>query len=88
MDHETITKPPVVVEGGRFSEARTTPFAGRSCEGCGKPLTGRKQHFCSDHCRMQARRAEQASRIAAWLGSMEEAIAGLKDELLNETKVQ
>ena len=75
-------------EDGRLSEARTTASDGRFCDGCGCPLKGRKKRFCSDRCRMRARRTRQAMRIAVWLASMEKAIAALKHELLNETKAQ
>lgn len=68
-------------------KTRTPASEHASCERCGDPLTGRKERFCSDACRMAVRRADQTRRIAAWLGSMEQAIAGLKDELLDETQV-
>jgi hypothetical protein len=63
--------------GDRGPGPRTTA----SCQHCGRPLTGRKERFCSDRCRMRVRRDDQSRRIAARLRSMEEAIEGLKDEL-------
>jgi len=35
------------------SESRTTASGDHSCEQCGKPLSGRKERFCSDGCRMR-----------------------------------
>ena len=45
-----------------------------------RPLT-----FCSDRCRMQARRAERAARVDALLADIEMAIAKLRLELRPES---
>ena len=75
-------------EPGRPSECRTPASVGRFCECCGGQLKGRKKRFCSDRCRMRARRTDHFIRIASLVTAMENAVAALKDELLNETKVE
>ena len=65
-------------------EPRTTAFEGLSCERCGVPLTGRKERFCSNRCRMRARRAVQATRRRDALRQIRDAVTVLEDELLGE----
>ena len=53
-------------------------LSGRSCEACGRRLTGRKHVFCSDRCRMRARR--QARRIDL-LNTIDATVEELRIEL-------
>lgn len=62
-------------------ETRTTAFSGRSCNQCGRPLTGRKQRFCSDRCRMQDRRAKENRRRSDLLNRLRQAVSELEREL-------
>ena len=71
-----------VPDPGRRVEARTSASSGSSCRECGGPIPGRRRNgFCSDRCRMQARRAERASRVLACLTDIETAVAELRREL-------
>jgi predicted nucleic acid-binding Zn ribbon protein len=65
----------------RGPQPRTTASNGHSCEQCGRSLTGRKQRFCSDRCRMRARRQEQAARVNELLTTIEESVTALRGEL-------
>ncbi len=73
----------------RCLQTRTTASEGPSCARCGGPLRGRRRTFCSDGCRMQARRAEQSdhearhvTRRQALLETIREAVAALEEELI------
>lgn len=70
---------PLANQSGR--EGRTTASARPSCERCGKGLTGRKVRFCSDACRMAARRESQVSRVRELLEGLESGVAALRKEL-------
>ena len=77
----------VTTEGGRVVEHRTTASDGRFCEQCGRPLTGRKERWCSDRCRMRVRRADEAARQRELLGNMRQALSALEAELVPEVEV-
>jgi uncharacterized protein with Zn-ribbon domain DUF2116 len=65
----------------RTIEGRTTASETHSCEHCGEVLTGRKERFCSDRCRMKARRAKQQERVNELLTTIETAVSALRVEL-------
>lgn len=65
----------------RRQEGRTTASEGLSCQECGVLLTGRKERFCSDRCRMKARRAKQQERVNELLAAIETAVCALRGEL-------
>jgi hypothetical protein len=71
---------------GRGPEARTTASSGLSCATCGRRLTGRKQRFCSDRCRMQARRAASAARLTHLLTTIERATTELRTAMHTQTR--
>jgi predicted nucleic acid-binding Zn ribbon protein len=66
--------------GDRGPETRTTACAGQ-CRLCGRPLTGRKQRFCSDACRMAARRERQQHRGLELLNTIVGAVEELRADL-------
>lgn len=70
------------VESG--SEGRTTASMGHPCEWCSKGLTGRKQRFCSDACRMQHRRLHQRELVDRLLAGLESGLADLRRALDGE----
>ncbi len=74
----------VGMETGRVLEGRTTASEGPFCERCGQPLTGRQERFCSDRCRMWARRADEATRRRELLATMRQALSALEEELAPE----
>ena len=80
MSNSANDKGVVTLEAGRGPETRTTASAGH-CERCRRPLTGRKQRYCSDGCRMAVRRETQATRIGELLTTIEESVAALRGEL-------
>jgi len=63
------------------SKSRTTASEGHPCRQCGKALTGRKQRFCNDRCRMKARRGRQQVRVTELLTAIERSVAALRAEL-------
>lgn len=64
-------------DGG--SRGRTTASHGQSCVRCGRLLTGRKERFCSDRCRMASRRHEHTAKVSALLTTLQDALADLRD---------
>ena len=71
-------------ESGRPVETRTSASDGRSCRWCAGEIHGRRRHFCSDGCRMRARRAERKARVEELLADVEAAVATLRRELASE----
>jgi hypothetical protein len=63
------------------SESGTTASESQSCERCELPLTGRKQRWCSDCCRMQDRGERRAGRLNETMAAIENALAALRFEL-------
>ena len=60
-------------------EARTTASTGPSCAHCGGPVTGRRRNgYCSDRCRMAAKRAEEAALEEEALRQLERAVVALR----------
>ena len=54
-----------------------------SCRRCGRPVQGRRRNgFCSDGCRMQVRRAEQARRRTELLGAIVAAALEFKERTI------
>ena len=77
--------------GGRGAEThalvtqpRTPASEARFCVGCSTPLTGRKQRFCSDRCRMRHRRTARAARRQCLLANLRQALSALEAELATE----
>ncbi len=61
---------------------RTSGSDGRFCQECGAVVTGRRRNgFCSDRCRVRARRQERDSRIDALLTTVEACLSTLRVEL-------
>jgi hypothetical protein len=82
--HEPDTR--ILEEDG--PEIRTTASAGHSgsqsdqcCERCGRPVTGRRQQFCSGRCRMQERWEAQRQRRMLLLDVIDAAVEELRQEL-------
>lgn len=65
----------------RGPEPRTTASGQASCERCGRPLTGRKERFCSDACRMAVRREQQQHRRMDLLNAIGAAVEELRADL-------
>lgn len=84
LEQDERTEPHAQSEGDRSPEPRTTAFAARSCGSCGRPLTGRKERFCSDRCRMRDRRQRERDRLAELLQRLENGLATLRVELLRD----
>jgi predicted nucleic acid-binding Zn ribbon protein len=72
----------------RGPETRTTASDGRSCEQCGRPLTGRKERFCSDRCRMAVRREQERARVDELLRRLEGDLNALREELVGAGEVE
>jgi predicted nucleic acid-binding Zn ribbon protein len=66
----------------RCPQSRRSALESRSCEWCGRPLTGRKERFCSDRCRMRDRREQERKRVDGLLQRLESGVHALRDELL------
>lgn len=66
------------------AQPRTPASEARFCVGCGTPLTGRKQRFCSDRCRMRHRRTARAARRQCLLANLRQALSALEAELATE----
>jgi hypothetical protein len=62
----------------------TTAFADRSCGTCGRPLTGRKEKFCSTRCRMRAYRAARQQKRRGLLERLRQTLTELERELFDE----
>jgi hypothetical protein len=61
---------------------RTSASERPSCHECGRLIPGRRRNgFCSDRCRMKARRACRKVRLHDLVEDMEQALAALKAEL-------
>ena len=61
---------------------RTSGSDGRFCQECGAVVTGRRRNgFCSDRCRVQARRQERDARIDTLLTTAEACLSTLRKEL-------
>jgi hypothetical protein len=58
--------------------SRRSASEGPSCERCKRPLTGKKERFCSDACRMRLRRDNEATDFNGVLDLIEEAVAALR----------
>ena len=77
------------------NRTRTSGADGRSCRGCGDPLTGRQRNWCGDPYRMRARRAAKQARVEHKLAKIERVVEGwrpnvggseaesVREELLN-----
>ena len=67
-------------------QTRTTA-AGRHCKRCGDPTPGRHRNgFCSDRCRMAARREVAAARRQGVLQRLRDAVRAVEQELLDGAK--
>ena len=72
----------IVPDPDRRVDTRTSVSSGPSCRWRGGAIGGRRRNgFCSDRCRMRARRAERASRVGGLLADIDEAVAKLRHEL-------
>ena len=66
----------------RRVDTRTSASSAASCRWCEGAIRGRRRNgFCSDRCRMRARRTERAARVQALLAEIDEAVAELRREL-------
>ena len=72
---------PPLLDNDTALKARTTASESPSCEGCNRPLTGRKTRFCSDRCRMRSRRLEARTRLNDLLTVIEQSVSSLREEL-------
>ncbi len=71
-------------QDNRGPEPRTTASDGRCCQSCGRPLTGRKERFCSDRCRMRDRREREQARVDELLRRLKDDVDALREELVGE----
>jgi hypothetical protein len=72
------------LNGDSGPESRTTASDDRSCERCGRLLSGRKERFCSDSCRMATRREEECARVEKLLQRLDDDLGALRQEQLGE----
>jgi hypothetical protein len=73
------------VNGGETPDARKTRTASdtQSCRRCGSPMRGRRRNgFCSDRCRMAARREGEANRRRQAIDRLKAAVTAVEGELL------
>ena len=63
-------------------QPRTTASSGQSCEQCTRPLTGRKERFCSDRCRMRHQRDRDRRKRSELLDALSAAVEQLRREVL------
>ena len=64
----------------------TTASEPPSCTHCGRPLTGRKERFCSDRCRMRFRRTIEEKRRRDLIDQLREVVTEVEIELLGEVR--
>jgi predicted nucleic acid-binding Zn ribbon protein len=62
-------------------ESRRSASKALFCERCQAPLTGKKDRWCSDACRMADRRQRQAARLRDLITIIETSVAALRSEL-------
>ena len=64
------------------STTRTSGSETQTCRVCEAIVTGRRRNgFCSDRCRVRARRQERDTRIDALLTTAEACLSALRKEL-------
>ena len=62
---------------------RTSGSEGPSCGECGCLVTGRRRNgFCSDRCRMRAKRAAKRECLAKLVADAESALDAIRREVL------
>lgn len=71
-------------EDGLALQGRTTASESPSCAGCGRPLRGRQERFCSDRCRMRMRRTIEEERRRDLICRLREVTREIEVELLGE----
>ena len=76
-----VAGPNVHVFDDLAPEGRRSASEGRFCERCKGSLRGRKERFCSDACRMAARRERQSERLDHLLTQLAQVLADLRSEL-------
>jgi predicted nucleic acid-binding Zn ribbon protein len=67
----------------RASKGQTTASE-HTCGECGQPLTGQKERFCSDKCRMRAHRAAQEANRRALIAKVKQSVDELEEALFKE----
>lgn len=85
-DKPSQTKPDAHPPEHRGPETRTPASEGHSCGLCERPLTGRKQRFCSDRCRMAVRRERERARLDQLVRRLEDALGALRQALVGEVE--
>ena len=61
---------------------RTSGSVAHVCDVCGKAITGgRRNGFCSDRCRMRARRAAKQARVEHELAKIESAAENVSPDM-------
>lgn len=66
---------------------RTTGSEGQSCLRCGSPIGGRRRSgYCSDRCRMRARRAGYNQMQHDLIDRIKQSVRELEVALLGETR--
>jgi len=79
----------VVPDVDRAPEGRTSAFSGAFCRTCGGTIRGRRRNgFCSDRCRLRAKRAARRERIEDGFRAVERAIDSLKTVILPERRAE
>jgi predicted nucleic acid-binding Zn ribbon protein len=79
-------KPQILSDKEMGLETRTSASQGGStqshCLRCGRPIQGRRRNgFCSDRCRMEARRESQQRRRIELLDAIDTALKELRQDL-------
>ena len=71
--------------GGVDRQEPTSGSEERSCSWCGQEIAGRRRNgFCSDPCRLRARRAAKQERLEAGLASIEGRVERFVVEVRSE----
>jgi hypothetical protein len=63
-------------------QPRTTACERGSCAQCGRALTGRKEKFCSDACRMRNCRIEHQAELAQLFQDLTRTVEMLREKVL------
>jgi predicted nucleic acid-binding Zn ribbon protein len=86
MANENQNEPDTHLLEDLASESRRSASKGVLCERCGEPLTGNKERWCSDRCRMRDRRDEERRRRMDLLDIISAAVKELRAELVRRVE--
>ena len=74
---------PSTLDPDSTAETERAVSSDRFCDGCGKPLTGRRPQarFCANRCRTYHGRRARSMAVVALVTRLEDTLAELKREL-------